>query len=232
MGYIVDVTIVLEVLFWFKVAQPRHPSLCEEDILAAFGLYQGSPQHLQVHQQIRAYVDGMTLLDYADLQDFTYVEVERLINSVRSALIDTIFSDAKRGPRSGATPHPSPKTLKETPPARSRSVSNESEKQHRRVRMTSLFKKKLDNLLGYSQKQPDGNSEASLRVKASEGRGILGFFKKTSRREDQDASFFYDSTICKEKSLTASNTKRTVEAEALEAEFVTCWPRTQNIPSR
>jgi hypothetical protein len=76
MGY------VLEVLFWFKVAQPRHPLLCEEDILTAFGLYQGSPQHFQVHQQIRTYVDGMTLLNYANLQDFTHVEVERLLNSV------------------------------------------------------------------------------------------------------------------------------------------------------
>jgi hypothetical protein len=32
MGYIVDITIVLEILFWFKVAQPRLPlaSLCED----------------------------------------------------------------------------------------------------------------------------------------------------------------------------------------------------------
>src|ERR1700721_1292803 len=71
MGYIVDLTIVLEVLFWFKVAQPRHKSICEEDITAAFGLYQGSPEHLKVHQQIRSYVDDMTPIDQANPQDNT-----------------------------------------------------------------------------------------------------------------------------------------------------------------
>jgi hypothetical protein len=140
MGYIVDVTIVLEVLFWFKVAQPRHPSLCEEDIIAAFGLYQGSPEHLQVHQQIRAYVDGMTLLDQANPQDHTHVEVERLINSLRRALIDTIFLDAKSAPKSEAAPQP---PSKDTPPARSPSAPKAPVKQHHRVRLAALFRMTL-----------------------------------------------------------------------------------------
>jgi len=96
MGYIVDITIVLEVLFWFKVAQPRLPSLCEDDIKAAFGLYEGSAEHLEVHRQIRRYVDNMTLLDQVNSEDKTHVEVERLIDSHRRVLIDTIFADAKR----------------------------------------------------------------------------------------------------------------------------------------
>jgi hypothetical protein len=97
MGYIVDLTIVLEVLFWLKVAQPRHKSICEDDIKAAFGLYQGSPEHLEVHQQIRSYVKGMTLIDQLNPQDNTHDEIERLINSHRRVVIDTIFSDAKHG---------------------------------------------------------------------------------------------------------------------------------------
>src|ERR1700728_533329 len=108
MGYTVDLTIVLEVLFWLKVAQPRHKSICEEDITAAFGLYQGSPEHLKVHQQIRAYVDDMTPIDQANPQDNTHVEIERLINSHRRVLIDTILSDAKRGSAPAAPAPPAP----------------------------------------------------------------------------------------------------------------------------
>ena len=108
MGYTVDLTIVLEVLFWLKVAQPRHKSICEEDITAAFGLYQGSPEHLKVHQQIRSYVDDMTPIDQANPQDNTHVEIERLINSHRRVLIDTILSDAKRGSAPAAPAPPAP----------------------------------------------------------------------------------------------------------------------------
>jgi hypothetical protein len=98
MGYIIDLTIVLEVLFWLKFAQPRvHQSICEDDVMAAFGLYQGSPEHLEVHQQIRSYVEGMTLADRVNPQDHTHVEIERLIGSHRRVLIDTIVSDAKHG---------------------------------------------------------------------------------------------------------------------------------------
>jgi hypothetical protein len=101
MGYIIDLTIVLEVLFWFKVAQPHRKSICEDDIMAAFGLYQGSPEHLEVHQQIRSYVDGMTMIDQVNPQDNTHDEIERLIGSHRRVLIDTIVSDAKPGTTPG-----------------------------------------------------------------------------------------------------------------------------------
>jgi hypothetical protein len=116
MGYIVDITIVLEVLFWLKVAQPRLPSLCEDDIIAAFGLYQGSAEHLEVHRQIRRYVDNMTLLDQVNSEDKTHVEVERLINSHRRVLIDTIFADDLQPPET-----------------RSRSVANAPANQPRQV---------------------------------------------------------------------------------------------------
>ena len=90
MGYIVDVTIVLEILFWLKVHQPRtpHAPVLEGDIDAAVGLYRRSNQHLAVHNEIRKYVDGMTLLDHANPQDSTHVEVERLIYAHRQILID------------------------------------------------------------------------------------------------------------------------------------------------
>jgi hypothetical protein len=123
MGYIVDLTIVLEVLFWLKVAQPRHQSICEEDITAAFGLYQGSPEHLEVHQQIRSYVDDMILIDQVNPQDNTHAEIERLINPHRRVSIDTIFSDAECGlapvPDAPSSPNPSllpsrPSTFVET----------------------------------------------------------------------------------------------------------------------
>lgn len=90
MGYIVDVTIVLEILFWLKVHQPRtpHAPVLEGDIDAAVGLYRRSNQHLDVHNEIRKYVDGMTLLDHANPQDNTHLEVERLIYAHRQILID------------------------------------------------------------------------------------------------------------------------------------------------
>jgi len=98
MGYIVDVTIVLEVLFWLKIGQPRLPSLSEDDIVAAFGMYHGTPSHLEVHSEIRKYVDNMTLLDHVKPDDKTHLEVERLINAHRRVLIDTIFADAQHQP--------------------------------------------------------------------------------------------------------------------------------------
>jgi len=64
-----------------------HPSLCEDDIIAAFHHYQGSVSHLEVHQQIRRHVDNMTQVDL-NLEDNTHIEVERLINSHRRILID------------------------------------------------------------------------------------------------------------------------------------------------
>ncbi|KIM44169.1 hypothetical protein M413DRAFT_443207 [Hebeloma cylindrosporum] len=114
MGYIVDITIVLEVLFWLKIAQPQRPSICEEDLIAAFNHYQGSVGHLEVHQQIRRYVDNMTLIDHINPNDNTHVEVERLINSHRRILVDTLTP----GTKSDATPtavsppqnSPTPKT--------------------------------------------------------------------------------------------------------------------------
>jgi len=95
MGYIVDITIVLEVLFWFKIAQPQLPSLSEDDVIAAFDHYRGSAGHLEVHQQIRKYVDNMTLIDHINPEDNTHVEVQRLINTHRRTLIDTISPGTK-----------------------------------------------------------------------------------------------------------------------------------------
>jgi len=81
MGYIVDITILLEVLFWLKMAQPQLPSLCEDDVVAAFEYYHRSTGHFEVHQQIRRYVDNMKLIDHINPEDNTHLEVERLINS-------------------------------------------------------------------------------------------------------------------------------------------------------
>ncbi|KJA17892.1 hypothetical protein HYPSUDRAFT_205864 [Hypholoma sublateritium FD-334 SS-4] len=110
MGYIIDVTIVLEVLFWLKIGQPRLPSLSEDDIIAAFGMYQGTSSHLEVHSEIRRYVDNMTLLDHVKPDDKTHLEVERLINAHRRVLIDTIFADARRQPERPQSPPPPPST--------------------------------------------------------------------------------------------------------------------------
>lgn len=106
MGYIVDVTIVLEILFWLKIAQPQIPYLFEDDIIAAFNHYQGSAGHLEVHEQIRKYVDNMTLIDHANPDDNTHIEVERLINSHRRILIDTISSGTKSDEKPIAEPLP------------------------------------------------------------------------------------------------------------------------------
>lgn len=108
MGYIIDVTIVLEVLFWLKIGQPRLPSLSEDDIIAAFGMYQGTSSHLEVHSEIRKYVDNMTLLDHVKPDDKTHLEVERLINEHRRVLVDTIFADARRQPEPPQPPPPPP----------------------------------------------------------------------------------------------------------------------------
>ena len=111
MGYIVDVTIVLEVLFWLKIGQPRLPSLSEDDIIAAFGLYQGTPSHSKVHNEIRKYVDNMTLLDHVKPDDKTHLEVERLITEHRRVLLDTVFADARR------QPEPPQKQTRSPPPS-------------------------------------------------------------------------------------------------------------------
>ncbi|TDL15761.1 hypothetical protein BD410DRAFT_86683 [Rickenella mellea] len=78
MGYIVDLTIVLEQLFWFKAAQPKNPAVSSDDVKAVFGLYSNSEERVQVHREIRAYVDNMSLLDHAH-PDNAHEEVERLI---------------------------------------------------------------------------------------------------------------------------------------------------------
>lgn len=115
MGYIIDVTIVLEVLFWLKIGQPRLPSLSEDDIIAAFGMYQGTSSHLEVHSEIRKYVDNMTLLDHVKPDDKTHLEVERLINEHRRVLVDTIFADARRQPEPPQPPPPPPPSTSRVP---------------------------------------------------------------------------------------------------------------------
>jgi len=86
MGYIVDLTIVLERLFWLKIAQPKNPKVCLEDVEAAFSLYSDSEEHSQVHREIRVYVDEMSLLDHAH-PDNAHEEVLRLIKSHRRDFI-------------------------------------------------------------------------------------------------------------------------------------------------
>jgi hypothetical protein len=93
MGYIVDLTIVLEGLFWLKVAQPRNRSVSEVDVEAAFDLYNRSEERVKVHREIRGYVDGMSLFDHAH-PDNAHDEVQRLIKSHR---LDFIGADKLSG---------------------------------------------------------------------------------------------------------------------------------------
>src|SRR5262245_15479870 len=98
MGYIVDLTIVLEAMFWLKFAQPLNPTLSQDDIDAAFNLYDGADEQIQVHREIRSYVDRMTLIDHAH-PDNAHVEVERLIRAHRRNLISgSKFEPSTRRP--------------------------------------------------------------------------------------------------------------------------------------
>jgi hypothetical protein len=80
MGYIVDLTIVLEGLFWLKVAQPQNRSISGDDVEAAFNVYNYSEKRVNVHREIRGYVDRMSLFDHAH-PDNAHEEVQRLIRS-------------------------------------------------------------------------------------------------------------------------------------------------------
>jgi len=122
MGYIVDITIVLEVLFWLKMAQPQLPSLCEDDVVAAFEYYHRSTGHFEVHQQIRRYVDNMTLIDHINPEDNTHLKVERLINSHRRRLIDTITAGTKSDFTPTAAPPPQNLNVSQTPETQPNSV--------------------------------------------------------------------------------------------------------------
>ncbi|TDL20159.1 hypothetical protein BD410DRAFT_791245 [Rickenella mellea] len=86
MGYIVDLTIVLETLFWLKAAQPNNPAVSSDDVEAAFSLYNSSEERVKVHREIRSYVDNMSLLDHAH-PDNAHDEVLRLIKAHRRDLI-------------------------------------------------------------------------------------------------------------------------------------------------
>ena len=87
MGYIVDLTIILEGLFWLKLAQPKLPQIIEDDVDASFHLYSQSEQRAQVHQEIRSFVDRMNFID-AMHPDESHVEVVRLIHTHRRNFID------------------------------------------------------------------------------------------------------------------------------------------------
>ncbi|TDL28285.1 hypothetical protein BD410DRAFT_834410 [Rickenella mellea] len=86
MGYIVDLTIVLETLFWLKAAQPKNPAVSSDDVEAAFSSYNTSEEKVKVHREIRSYVDNMSLLDHAH-PDNAHDEVLRLIKAHRRDLI-------------------------------------------------------------------------------------------------------------------------------------------------
>jgi hypothetical protein len=86
-GYIVDLTILLEGIFWLKVAQPRNPKLSEDDVAAAFNMYNRADEQIQVHRKIRGYVDGMALIDHAH-PDNTHLEVEKLLKAHRPNFIN------------------------------------------------------------------------------------------------------------------------------------------------
>ncbi|TDL13542.1 hypothetical protein BD410DRAFT_903273 [Rickenella mellea] len=86
MGYIVDLTIVLETLFWLKAAQPKNPAVSSDDVEAAFSSYNSSEERVKVHREIRSYVDNMSLLDHAH-PDNAHDEVLRLIKAHRRDLI-------------------------------------------------------------------------------------------------------------------------------------------------
>jgi len=88
MGYITDLTIVLEGLFWLKMAQTANHPVSTDDIGAACSSYSNSDERVKVHREIRAYVDGMSLLDTAH-PDNAHVEVERLIKLYRRDFIGT-----------------------------------------------------------------------------------------------------------------------------------------------
>ncbi|TDL18413.1 hypothetical protein BD410DRAFT_900864 [Rickenella mellea] len=86
MGYIVDVTIVLEQLFWDKAAQPQKSTVSADDVEKVFGLYADSKEFVeQVHGEIQSYVDSMNLIDTSH-PDSTHEEVERLIRAHRRNL--------------------------------------------------------------------------------------------------------------------------------------------------
>jgi hypothetical protein len=108
MGYILDLTIVLEIIFWLR---PQNNSLSDDDIDEAFSLYAGLNEQVQVHRDIRSYVDNVT--DHKD----AHVEVKRLITAHRRNSTSKFegISPFMQAPEDEAPP-PFQRRIVETPP--------------------------------------------------------------------------------------------------------------------
>jgi hypothetical protein len=134
MGYIVDLTIVLEGIFWLKVAEPQNPTLSEDDVASAFDKYNRANEQIQVHREIRGYVDGMALIDHAH-PDNTHVEVERLVKAHRPNFINGSKPEQAKERRTVVEPPVSreesrPRTEGSSPPTEERTPKNKKGKRN------------------------------------------------------------------------------------------------------
>jgi hypothetical protein len=79
MGYILDLTLMLDKLFWVEFARktPGQP-LSVGDIEDAFNNYKGSEEHRKGHHQIREYVDSTPFKQHLSSNN-AHQEVVRLI---------------------------------------------------------------------------------------------------------------------------------------------------------
>jgi len=83
MGYIVDLTLTLESLFWITSAQPEPRDITADDIEAAYGHYIDSGRRRDVHSEIRLFVKGLNLEDVIKNRDDPRIKLERLIETYR-----------------------------------------------------------------------------------------------------------------------------------------------------
>lgn len=82
MGYIVDLTIVMQRLFWIMFFKSKPCSVTMDELEGTFASYNNSEEQKKVHHEIRTYADRMSFIDPAN-PDSTHDEVKRLIQTHR-----------------------------------------------------------------------------------------------------------------------------------------------------
>lgn len=87
MGYVIDLTMTLETLFWIKFSPTNQIQVTDDDTDAAFNSYGHSKERVDIHREIRKFVDQTNLVDRMR-PDKTHDEVKRIIEAYRRDFID------------------------------------------------------------------------------------------------------------------------------------------------
>ena|ERR1700722_18702833 len=82
MAYIVDLTLILQNLFWLTTQDENQVPVTHGLIKLAFKGYNNSPTKAKVHNEISKHVNDASIFQKAD-RDITLLKVKELINGSR-----------------------------------------------------------------------------------------------------------------------------------------------------